>query len=84
LRGCGRSTDGADHDGKTARQTRPRPAAEPPPIAPKRISAKVRAAIGYMVSGDCKTQTEVAEKGRTSAPIACMRLEQIGWKGINP
>jgi hypothetical protein len=40
-------------------------AAEPPPtapIAPKRISAKVRAAIGYMVNGDCKKICEAAEK----------------------
>ena len=32
------------------------------PIAPKRISAKVRAAIGYMVNGDCKKICEAAEK----------------------
>jgi hypothetical protein len=40
-------------------------AAEPAPtapIAPKRISAKVRAAIGYMVNGDCKKICEAAEK----------------------
>jgi hypothetical protein len=40
-------------------------AAEPPPtapIAPKRISAKVRAAIGFMVNGDCKKICEAAEK----------------------
>jgi hypothetical protein len=40
-------------------------AAEPPPtapIAPLRITKKVRAAIGLMVSGECKTQTEAAEK----------------------
>jgi hypothetical protein len=40
-------------------------AAEPAPtapIAPKRISAKVRAAITYMVNGDCKKICEAAEK----------------------
>jgi hypothetical protein len=37
-------------------------AAEPPPIAPKCISAKVRAAIGFMVNGDCKKICEAAEK----------------------
>lgn len=40
-------------------------AAEPAPtapIAPKRISAKVRAAIGYMVNGDCKKICDAAEK----------------------
>jgi hypothetical protein len=37
----------------------PAPAA---PIAPRRISAKVRAAIGFMVNGDCKKICEAAEK----------------------
>jgi hypothetical protein len=40
-------------------------AAEPAPtapIAPKRISAKVRAAIGFMVNGDCKKICGAAEK----------------------
>jgi hypothetical protein len=32
------------------------------PIAPRRISAKVRAAIGFMVNGDCKKICEAAEK----------------------
>jgi hypothetical protein len=32
------------------------------PITPRRISAKVRAAIGYMVNGDCKKICEAAEK----------------------
>ena len=32
------------------------------PVPPKRISAKVRAAIGYMVNGDCKKVCEAAEK----------------------
>ena len=38
------------------------PAAEAP--AHKRISAKVRAAIGYLVRGECKTLTEAAEKAK--------------------
>ena len=38
---------------------KPAPAA---PVAPRRISAKVRAAIGYMVNGDCKKICEAAEK----------------------
>jgi hypothetical protein len=40
-------------------------AAEPAPavpIAPRRISAKVRTAIGFMVNGDCKKIREAAEK----------------------
>jgi hypothetical protein len=40
-------------------------AAEPAPavpIAPKRISAKVRAAIGFMVKGDCKKICDAAAK----------------------
>jgi hypothetical protein len=40
-------------------------AADPPPtapIAPKRISAEVGAAIGFMVNGDCKKICEAAEK----------------------
>ena len=32
------------------------------PVAPRRISAKVRAAIGFMVNGDCKKICEAAEK----------------------
>ena len=32
------------------------------PIAPRRISAKVRAAIGYMVNGDCKKICDAAKK----------------------
>jgi hypothetical protein len=32
------------------------------PLPPRRISAKVRAAIGYMVNGDCKKICEAAEK----------------------
>jgi hypothetical protein len=39
---------------------------QPAPIvpldAPKRISKKVRAAIGFMVSGECKTQTDAASR----------------------
>jgi hypothetical protein len=38
------------------------PAPAVPPVAPRRISAKVRAAIGYMVNGDCKKICEAAEK----------------------
>jgi hypothetical protein len=40
-------------------------AAEPAPtapIAPRRISKKVRTAIGFMVNGDCKKICEAAEK----------------------
>lgn len=32
------------------------------PVAPRRISAKVRAVIGFMVNGDCKKVCEAAEK----------------------
>jgi hypothetical protein len=38
------------------------PAPIVPPDAPKRISKKVRAAIGFMVSGECKTQTDAAAR----------------------
>ncbi|MGZ3362552.1 MAG: hypothetical protein ACXU84_24785 [Xanthobacteraceae bacterium] len=43
----------------------PKAADKPPPaepVAPKRISAKVRATIGFMVNGDCKKICEAAEK----------------------
>ena len=66
-------------------------AAEPPPVAPKRISDKVRAGIGYMVSGDCKTQTEAAEKAglppvRRSHAVGTNRLErnQSLASGVRP
>jgi hypothetical protein len=38
------------------------PAPAGPPIPPKRISKKVRAAIDALVRGDCKKITEAAEK----------------------
>jgi hypothetical protein len=40
------------------------PAPAVPPVAPRRISAKVRAAIGYLVRGECKTLAEAAEKAK--------------------
>jgi hypothetical protein len=38
------------------------PAPIVPPDAPRRISRKVRAAIGLLVAGECKTQTDAAAK----------------------
>jgi hypothetical protein len=38
------------------------PAPAVPPVAPRRISAKVRAAVRAMVEGECKTLKEAAEK----------------------
>ena len=58
------SADGAHMENPPAKRAlaaldQPAPAV---PIAPRRISRKVRAAIGFMVNGDCKKICETAEK----------------------
>jgi hypothetical protein len=56
-------------------------AAEPPPaapVAPKRISAKVRAAIGFMVNGDCKKICEAAEKAGLARAVAGLVGIRVG------
>jgi hypothetical protein len=58
------SADGAHMENPPAKRAlaaldQPAPAV---PVPPKRISAKVRAAITLMVNGDCKKICEAAEK----------------------
>jgi hypothetical protein len=63
------------------------------PIAARRISAKVRAAIGFMVNGDCKKICEAAQKAglareslsralSTPQVAEYLRLQTVRWLGI--